>query len=383
MRGGATRVTHVITGLEVGGAEVILQRLLERVDRERFPSTAISLTGRGPLGERIEASGVPVVPLELRRLPGPIGIARLGRAMRAGDPEVIQTWLLHANVLAGGLARSRRIAPVAWSMHMTAAEAKVHGRLAVGLQRLEARLSRSVPARIASCSYSTYELMDRSGYDLAAAEVIPNGFDVDALRPNAEARATVRAELGIDPDAPVVAHAARFHPMKDHANLLAAAARVLEARPDARFLLCGTGVEESNPGLASLAAPLGEAVRLLGRRDDVTRIFQAADLATLSSAAGEAMPLVIGEAMACGLPFVATDCGDSAELIGETGRVVPIRRSDLLADALLDVISLPVGELESLGAAARSRIAERYSLSEMVAGYERLWDELGSLNRSS
>ena len=376
-------ITHVITGLEVGGAEVILQRLLERVDREAFPSRVISLTARGPLGERIEAAGVPVVPLELRRVPGPVGVGKLARAMRSGEPDVVQTWLLHANVLAGGLARGSRIAPVAWSMHMTAAEADVHGRTAVALQRLEARLSRKVPARIASCSYSTYELMERTGYDLDAAEVIPNGFDVDALRPDAEVREAVRAELGIEPGAPVVAHAARFHPMKDHRNLLDAAARVLEALPEARFLLCGNGVDESNPELGPRARELGGAVRLLGRRDDVTRIFQAADVATLSSAAGEAMPLVIGEAMACGVPFVATDCGDSAELIGDTGGVVPIRRPDLLADGLLEILSLPASERAELGTRARARIAERYSLSAMVAGYERVWRELGSASRSS
>lgn len=378
-----TTVTHVITGLEVGGAEVILQRLLERVDREAFPSSVISLTSRGPLGARIEEAGIPVTALELPRIPGPLGVAKLARALRTRKPDVVQSWLLHANVLAGGLARATRIAPVAWSMHMTAAEADVHGRTAVALQRLEARLSRSVPARIASCSYSTYELMERSGYALGAAEVIPNGFDVVTLRPDADARVAVRAELGIEPDAPVVAHAARFHPMKDHRNLLEAAAKVHESLPEARFLLCGTGVEESNPDLAPLADALGAAVRLLGRRDDVTRIFQAADVATLSSAAGEAMPLVIGEAMACGVPFVATDCGDSAELIGDAGRVVPIRRPDLLADALLALLAMEPGRRGELGAMARARIAERYSLDAMVAGYERLWRELGAVSRSS
>ena len=372
------RVAHVITGLEVGGAAVMLQRLLDRVDRRAFDSTVISLTGLGPLGERIAATGVPVVPLGLRSLPGPLGVAKLSRALRAAEPDVVQTWLLHANVLAGGLSRLGRRAPVCWSMHMTAAEAGTHGRSAVALQRLEARLSRSVPARIASCSYSTYELMERMGYELGGAEVIPNGFDVETLRPDPAARAALRAELGIPDGAPVVAHAARFHPMKDHANLLEAAALVLERLPGARFLLCGTGVDDANAELAPRARALGEGVRLLGRRDDVTRIFQAADVATLSSASGEAMPLVIGEAMACGTPVVSTDCGDAAELIGDTGAVVPIRRPDLLAKGLAEVLELPAGELAALGAGARERIAERYALRDMVAGYERVWSELAA-----
>lgn len=383
MSGAPIRVAHVITGLEVGGAEVMLQRLLERVDREAFDSSVISLTARGPLGERIETEGTAVEALGLRRLPGPVGIARLTRAIRAHRPDVVQTWLLHANVLAGGLSRAGVREPVCWSMHMTRAEADVHGRATVALQRLEARLSGFVPARIASCSYSTYELMERMGYALEHAEVIPNGFDVEILRPDAEARRDIRAELGIADDAPVVAHAARFHPMKDHRNLLEAAKLVLAEQPATTFLLCGSGVDGSNAELAPLAAELGDAVRLLGRRDDVTRIFQAADLATLSSAAGEAMPLVIGEAMACGLPVVATDCGDAAELVGEAGAIVPIRRADLLAEGLLGVIRLPAADRAGLGALARERIADRYSLRSMVDGYERVWRELAAASRSS
>ena len=157
-------------------------------------------------------------------------------------------------------------APVCWSMHMTAAEPDVHGRSTVALQSLEARLSRIVPARIASCSYSTYELMERMGYDLGRAEVIPNGFDVDVFRPDPAARAAIRAELGIDAGDPVVAHAARYHPMKDHRNLLEAAERV--ARRAARGPLPALRRRRGRrPTRSSRRSPSDSAARcdLLGR----------------------------------------------------------------------------------------------------------------------
>lgn len=378
------RVTHVITGLELGGAEIILVRLLEDLAAtgERPDHRVISLTSRGPLGDRVEAAGYPLEAMDLRRFPGPVGISRLARTLKASQPDIVQTWLLHSNVLAGSLARMRRIAPVCWSMHMTAAQAGTHGRAQVALQSLESRLSHRVPNRIVSCSHSTYELMAESGYELSGASVVPNGFDTERLAPDPVAGAELRSELGIPADALIVAHAARLHAMKDHANLLAAAALVSERVENVHFVMCGTGVTDADPGLAAGAVPLGPRAHLLGPRGDVERIFQAADVGALSSASGEAMPLVIGEAMACGTPFVATDCGDAAELIGDTGVVVPVRDAPALAAGLEQLLSEAADRRAERGERARRRIAERYSMDGMIAGYEAVWDELSPSSSS-
>jgi glycosyltransferase involved in cell wall biosynthesis len=162
--------------------------------------------------------------------------------------------------------------------------------------------------------------------------------------------------------------------MKDHRNLLAAIPVALAQTPDAHFLLCGDGVEPGNPGLAPLAEPLGDAVSLLGRRRDVHDLLAAADLAVLSSASGEAMPIVIGEAMATGVPFVATDVADARVVIGDTGRVVEPRNPRALGEAIGDVLSLPPGERAALGEAARRRIVEHYQLGGMVDSYLEMWE---------
>jgi len=380
---GAAPITNVITGLEVGGAEIILCRLLENLDLERWPTRVLSLTGRGSLAERVEAVGATVHAMGMRRTPTPADLFALDQELRRGRPAVVQTWLLHANVLAGSLARVRRVAPVCWSMHMTAAEQGTHGHANVALQRIEARLSWRVPARIASCSYRTFELMAADGYEMGRAEVVPNGFDTVALQPDPSSRAPLREELGISEAAPMAVHVARWHPMKDHRNLLDAATAVLRRVPDAVFVLCGSAVDANNDELQRLAAPLGDSVRLLGPRDDVARIFQAADLGVLSSASGEAMPLVIGEAMACGIPFVSTDCGDAAEMIGPTGRTVPTRRPDALAAAITELLLLPGPERKRLGEQARRRIESRYSMQAMVEGYEAIWDRLAGRSRTA
>lgn len=378
---GRTRVLQVITGLELGGAEIVLERLLARAGGE-VETSVISLTGRGRLAERIEAHGVPVLALDGSNPPGPLALRRLALAIEAANPEVVQTWLLHANVLAGSIARMQRRS-VCWSMHMTEAERDTHGRATVALQRLEAKLSRRVPARVVSCSQSTFELMAHDGYAMSRAEVVPNGFDLDLLRPDTGARESLRHQLGIDEDAPVVAHAARLHPMKDHRTLLEAAAIVRDRVPDVRFVLCGGGVSNDSPELAGWAKPLGDTVMLLGPRDDVTRLWQAADVAALSSATGEALPLVLGEAMACGTPAVSTDVGDSARVVGDTGRIVPPRDPRALADGLVELLLMSPAERAELGRSARERIGSRYSLTAMVAGYERVWAELAESARTA
>jgi glycosyltransferase involved in cell wall biosynthesis len=206
--------------------------------------------------------------------------------------------------------------------------------------------------------------------------VIPNGFDLSELRPDPAARQDVRRELEVGERAPLVGMAARFHPQKDHASFLEAA-KILHGRlPDVRFLLCGDGVTCENRALSDRVrqAGLADHAHLLGVRGDVPRLLAALDVAVLSSV-GEAFPLVLGEAMACGVPCVATDVGDAARIIGETGEVVPPRDPAALAAALERVLNLEPERRRELGMAARQRIEENYSIERIAKRYEDLYSE--------
>lgn len=366
------RVTHVVTGLETGGGETLLARLVARLDSADVSNRVISLTGRGPLADTIESAGAEVEVLGLSPRPGPAGIRSLRRAIRSGEPDLVQTWLLHANVL-GGLVAGR--VPVVWGVHQGAAGRREFGPVAAALQRVERVLSRRGPARIVACSASAEATMRKSGYDAAKVVLIENGFDTETFRPDPEDRERVRKELGVGTERLIVGHIARFHPVKDHATLLAAAGDVAERVPGALFVLAGDGVDDANPALAPAVARMGESVRLLGRRDDVPRLLRGLDLAVLSSA-GEALPLVIGEAMATGVPFVSTDVGDAREVIGDTGRVVPARDPQALAGAIAELLELPVSERLALGKAARDRIDGARSLDAMAGAYLALWREV-------
>jgi glycosyltransferase involved in cell wall biosynthesis len=369
------RVMHVITGLSTGGAELILARALESLGPGEFDSRVLSLTTLGTVGPQIRELGVEVSALGEGHALSPARLFGLRRALAAFEPDVVQTWLLHANVLGGLVARTRPGTPVVWGVHITDVRREIHGSVAVATRRLEKALSHRVPARIVACSESSARVMRELRYPEDKLVTIPNGFDVSSFRPDRSDRKAVRSELGIAEDALVVGHVARFHPMKDHHNLVEAAVRLQAEIPSFDLVLCGEGVTMENPELANWLSGLGEGVRVhaLGRRADVQRLYRAFDVVAVSSVGAEALPLVIGESMASAVPVVATDCGDARELIGAADQIVPVSDAPALAAALARVLQLGSEEREALGRIARERIERKFSLEKMSQAYGREW----------
>ncbi len=375
------RVVHVITGLNTGGAEVMLARLLAATDRERFESRVLALGRWGPIGDEIAALGVPVEALGLAAGPGlPMQVATLGRRLRRARPDVIQTWLYHADLLGGLAGKLATGAPIVWGLHSSNLEPGVVKPGTIRAAQACARLSGWLPSAVVCCSESTRDLHERLGYRRDRLVVIPNGIDPEAFRPDPDARRSVRAELGLEPDALLVGLVARIDPQKDHRTFVRAAAIASEGNGRAHFLLCGDRVAPDNPELRGWIeeAGIADRVHLLGRRRDLPRLQASLDVGTLSSAAVEALPLVIAEAMACGVPCVVTDVGDSARLVGDTGLVVPPGNPEALAAAWLDLLALDPGERAALGARARRRIEEHYALSAAVGRYEALYERVGA-----
>ena len=372
---------HIITGLDVGGAETALSRLVGAVDRDRFPQTVLSLTDVGEVGRAIAAQGVTVAAAGLGRggLPGPRGFRRLGNLIAAARPDLVQCWMYHANLL-GGLAARRRLGrgvPQIWGVRQTELGRAAVSRRTAAVARVGGWLSHRIPAAVVFNAEAARRAHVAIGYDAARSRVIPNGFDTDAFRPDAAARASVRAELGIAAEAPVVGLIGRWDPQKDHATFLAAAAQVRHALPAVRFVLAGTGVETGNPALAALvaAAGLDDACHLLGHRRDMAALTAAFDVAC-SSSFGEGFANAIGEAMACGVPCAVTAAGDSAAIVADTGRAVPPRDSAALAGAILDLLRLPASERQALGRRARARVVADYSIAAMAHRFEALWEAL-------
>jgi glycosyltransferase involved in cell wall biosynthesis len=368
----------------MGGAEMALYRLLAATST-RWPTEVVSLTDIGPVGEDIQRLGVPVSALGLRRgQPDVRGVLRLANRLRAKSPLVVQTWLYHADLIGGLAAAVAGRIPVSWGIHYSNFDPALTRRSTVWTATACARLSRWLPARIVCCSEASRQVHVELGYVAEKMVVIPNPVDLDAFRPDPQARIAVRQEVGVRQGTALIGMVARFDPQKDHRNFVLAASHLMGMFREVEFLLAGDAITWDNDDLAGWIrdAGLADRFRLLGRRRDVSRVIAALDVATLSSAYGEAYPNVVAEAMACTVPCVVTDVGDSAKMVGDTGRVVRARDPAALAKAWADLLKMGPAERARLGADARSRIRAEAEVSMVARRYERLYGEVASSHGS-
>src|SRR5260370_27230539 len=353
------KVMHVITTLGPAGAETMLSRVASGMAGTRFENEGVSLTGIFDLAERIQGMGVSVRTLGMKTgAPNPLLVMRLAQWIRESKPDVMHPWMYHANLVGALAARLAHDVPVVWAIHHNALDPRVDKRRTMLVNRACAFLSRKFPAHIVCCSEASVRIHKKLSYDAEKLEVVPNGFDLEQVKPDPTARVSVREELGIPADALLIGIAARFHPQNDHRNLVRLSARLHKQMPDVHFLLCGLDINWQNTRLAGWidAAGIRDRCHLLGLRRDVARPFVMVDISTTASISGEAFPLVIGEAMACGTPCVVTDVGDSALIVDETGSVVAPGDPDALAEAWRKLIEAGPAVRRSLGMAARRRL---------------------------
>src|SRR5713226_2545333 len=373
------RLVHVINDVSIGGAEMMLYKLLSQMNRERFDPIVVALRNRGQLHRRIEALDVPVYNVAMRLpVPTPTSFWRLIRLMRRLKPDLIQGWMYHGSLAAqvGGAFAGRSV-PVVWNIRQSLSVLNYEKRATAAIIRFLAHLSKR-PAKIIYNSRIAAAQHGAIGYELENSLVIPNGFVTDLFTPSQEARSSVRVELGIPDETLLIGRVSRYHPAKDHANFLQAAALLLRTHPDVQFVLCGDGVNWVNPSLCRLIddLKLTERVHLLDQRQDMPRLTAALDIATSSSCGVESFPNVIGEAMSCGVPCVVTDVSDLLWIVGETGRVVPPRNAQALASAMQELVELGSEGREKLGRSARERVLKHFPLKDIDSLYEALYEEV-------
>jgi glycosyltransferase involved in cell wall biosynthesis len=205
--------------------------------------------------------------------------------------------------------------------------------------------------------------------------MIPNGFDLARYRPAPDRRKAMRERLGIGEE-PLVGLVARVHPMKDHAGFVAAASQIAQAIPGVRFVLAGEGTD--GPEIRALLEAQGIAGQTIcmGRVTHTEDLYPALDLFVLSSAWGEGWPNVIGEAMACGVVAVGTDVGETANVIGDTARVVEASNPQALAAACIKVLNMPDESRHALGRRAHERIMSHFDINAVFKQYAQAWDDV-------
>lgn len=357
---------------------MMLLNLLGRIDRSRFHPYVISLTGEGEIGTLIRKHGIEVEALHMRsNSPNPVKFLRLVKRLRALQPDVVHTWMAHADLLGGVAARLAGIRAISWSLHASNLSARFYSRTTFLVIRANALLSSWIPKKVLSCSERARAVHQTLGYDPRKMVVIPNGVDLRRFDLDAGARSSVRAELGLPPETRLVGLIARYDPQKNHLGFVEAAARIHRVLPEAHFLLAGDGVDRANDELAAAIEQAGMSDRfhLLGRRDDIPRLLAALDVLA-SASLGEAFPVVLIEAMACGVPCVVTDAGDSADIVGDSGRIVACDDMAGLAGHVVDLLNQPGDGRYATGQKARERVREHYAIGRIVDCYQEFYLDL-------
>lgn len=344
--------------------------MLRGLEREGFRQSVISLTHRGIYGELIEATGTPLRTLGMTGITAmACGLPKLYRALGSLKPDIVQTWLYHADLLGLLAARLGGKAAVVWNIRCAVLEPGDVPYSTRWLVQLLALLS-GWPDAILFNSAAGLEAHRAIAYRPRRSKVISNGFDIDEWRPDSNRREKFRTEIGVAEDVFVVGMVARYHRMKDHHCFLSAAAKICSSCTDARFVLAGTDIAWNNDALVADIDRLGlrDRVVLLGARDDIQTVMAGLDCLVLTSTS-EGFPNVIGEAMAAGVPCVATDVGDAQVIMGDTGTIAAVGDFAAVAEGVLKLMAAGREERSALSVRCRARIAENFLIDGVVACY--------------
>jgi glycosyltransferase involved in cell wall biosynthesis len=357
------KLAHIIGGLNVGGAERMLQRLVtEHSQRPDISILVISITDVGSIGQAMSEAGVRVKALNINGpVSGAVGFVKLLWLLMRFRPDVVQTWLYWADLIGGIAAKICAVKAIVWNIRCAQfGDSRWTGYVV----RLNARLSHWLPHSIICCGYTAKHFHEYQGYHSNGMIVLPNGFDLQYFTPPDPS-----ATAGQHGDTVNITAIGRNDPLKDYGNLLAAAKIVVDQCTLARFFIYGRGCA-SDAGLQRQIEDfqLRNIVECHEELSDVRQALRRTDI-FVSSSLSEGFPNVLAEAMAMGVPCVATNAGDASVIVGKAGEIAPIGDSRALADAIVKLAKLPPEKRQELGIAARKHIVENFEIGYVAQLY--------------
>lgn len=370
------KIAHIIIGLNVGGAELMLQRLvLNSSQKEHFEHCVISLTDLGIIGPKLQEQGINIYSLGMTSLSNlPLTIFRLRGLLKKINPDVVQTWMYHADLLGGIAAKSIGVKNIIWGIRTTDV-AKSASKKTVYLSELCARVSHVIPTKIVCVAEKSKEYHVDIGYDETKFKVIPNGFDLSRFYLDSKKRQTLRNELSISEKELVIGHLGRFNTVKNHVNFIKACFLLFDKGYRFKAIMAGRDVTFENNEIASLfkTNDYKQMFSLLGEITDTPSFYCSADVFCLCSYS-EGFPNVLGEAMACENVCLSTDAGDAYEIMSPHGIHIKSTSFVDIADAIESEILLAHrSQLKEIGRNNRKKIKDHYSIESVIEQFESLY----------
>ena len=369
------KIIYIITGLNVGGAELVLLRLLMKINKKEYDPLVITLREKGIMGERIEKLGINVYCLRIHSFINLLpGLIKLVNKINIFNPQIIHTFMIHSAFFVGIIAKLLNKPTIIWNIFSTDLSLQSNKYKTRLIIIMCAYLSKIIPNRIIIDSNASYSSHKKAGYSWEKMEIIHNGVDTNEFSPNTIKRSEYRKQYFKENEL-VIGLIARYHPVKGHDIFIKAISILRREVSNVKFLLNGSNIEISNSKLMKMISKEGiqDFIHISDSKLEVTNILLACDI-LVSSSKFESFPNIICEAMACSIPCVVTNVGDCAEIVGETGVIVSANDADELSSAIMGLINMPLKDRKKLGENARLRIKNNFSLSLMMEKYNNIYD---------
>ncbi|WLP95225.1 glycosyltransferase [Psychrobacter sp. M13] len=373
------KIVHIITGLNNGGAEGVLYRLVTHDHANEH--IVISLMGKGKYGSLLKEHSIETYYLELSR--GKLSLSPLillKKIIKNEKPDVVQTWMSHADLIGGLVSKLSGHKNIVWNIRHSNLTFRASNIKTNAVVMTCMAVSKIIPKKIICCSEKTYKDYGGHGYPKSKMTVISNGYDFEKFNTDIESRNKIRKELNIADDTNLLGMVARYDPNKNHQGLLRALKLVKDHNSNFQTILVGRDLNNNNENIKSLIKnlELEDHIILLDQRSDIPSIMNALDVNILSSISGEGFPNVLAEAMACGTLCVATDIGDSKVIIDNYGWIVEANDDKLLADAILKALELKKtpAQWNKMKVLARKHITDNFSISLMIERYNKVWSSI-------
>ncbi len=369
------KVVHIIIDLNVGGAELMLKRLiLQQQTGPTIEHIVISLTDRGTLGDELSRNGIHIEALGMRSSISVLScFFQLRRRLKALHPDIVHTWMYHSDLLGGLAARTLGLRNIIWCVRSTDIN-KGGSKLTLLIRKICAALSDYIPAKIIYAANASRKVHENLGYKHSRSQVIPNGFDLSRLEASDEQADTLRKYFKIQDGQRVITTVGRYSPVKDHITFINAAAQLARSDKALRFLMVGRGLSADNLALMNAInqTDCADQFILAGERNDIPCCLKISDIFCLHSVT-EGFPNVLGEAMAMGVPSVTTDVGDAAFLIGMEQYVVSAKQPSQLAQCIHKLLDMDYSKRKALGLTLQERIRNNFSMQSISQTYLNLY----------
>ncbi|MEZ9747785.1 glycosyltransferase [Vibrio splendidus] len=364
------KVCHIIINLNIGGAELMLKRLVERENNHKH--LVVTLLDGGVLKDTLTDSGVKVYSLNIRRLidlPGKFIL--LCRILRTHNVNVVQTWMYHSDIFGGIAGKVCGIKKIIWNVRNTDLQGR--GKINTLFRKICGLCSYFLPNKVIYVSNSARKSHEYSGYDKSKGKVIYNGFDLDKYSFSQANRKEYREKIEVNNDDYLIFSVGRFTKAKDHITFIDMIIKLRQVNPSVKGVLVGRGLSNCNEKIMHMIGNEIGGFILLGERGDISSLLCSADLFCLHSRT-EGFPNVLGEAMSIGLPCVTTKAGDAEFILGDNRFTATVGSVDDLESTVTRMKSLTISERKEIGCNNRNRVVRLFELSKIIDEYSHLYE---------